>query len=86
LSLTGDVPYRPTIDKAYWSFDDTFHAWDARAGCILDEGGIDKEANACIRIGRESEVTTRGSDGRCMDIAACIYAFAKSFSSMIEQI
>jgi hypothetical protein len=84
--LTRDVPYRPTIDKAYWSFDDTFLTWYARAGCILDEGGIDKGGIACIRIGRESEATTRGSDGRCMDIAASIYAFAKSFSSMIEQI
>jgi hypothetical protein len=73
LSLTGDVPYRPTIDKADWSFDETFYAWHAGAGCILDEDGIDEESNACILIGRESEVTTRGSDGRCMGIDCYLY-------------
>jgi hypothetical protein len=85
LSLTGDIPYHAAIDKAYWSFDDTL-CLSRTAGCILDEGGIDKEANTCIRIGRESEVTTRGSGGRCMDIATCIYAFARSFYSVIEHI
>jgi hypothetical protein len=48
--LHGRLPVPTPIDRSYWPFDYTFHAWQGSIGCTLDEVGIDMEGNAWMRI------------------------------------